>query len=393
MIFNYRHYYFIFLIVCSIYTLLNAILSGQLWGDYFGFKVDNYFLYFACFSAFYCLCIYYDIFFRFFSTLKEGGEGNYIIRHIHWFVIIFQLSYFIFNNIYDLNIAGSSVRTNNFLKYIFLIINADYLFLTYFCMSYLSAERLAPLFKINFIIFIVSTISRGWFGFIPFIGMFYIYKTIKCGKYKKLKFLSFILIGGSVVYFIPLLYSLRDSIRTGMDIDFDITRQAIFLQIYFNRLVERFDFVSPLYYMFSEVFKGVGPNEVKPIFMNGIFLSNIYSAFGFDGEALSRLSVKSWFGMDSDNYLRDTAFTSTIIPYFFIDAWQAFFTFLYFHLSVVLLAYISNVYRNSSVTLLNWYMGITLLLAGWAGAFLSFVVTQVIFFLLIKAVGNKVLVR
>lgn len=382
--FKCRYYYLFFLIICSIYVWVSSSITGQLWGDYFGFVVDKHRLYLLCFLIFYGMCFYYDVCFRLFSRAFDEQNKVIVSNKVHYLVAIFQISYLVFNNVYGLNVAGSSARTESFLKFIFLIINADYLFLIYFCFSYLHFKRMTRLFKFNFLIFMLSTISRGWFGFIPFIFMFYIYKTLKLAEWKKTKLFIIMVFGVGVIYLIPLLYSLRDAIRTGEEINLQLSSQNYFLQVYINRFIERFDFVSPLYFIFSELFQWLEPSDVKPVFMNGIFLSNIYSELGFDGEPLSRLNVKNWFGVDSSNSLRDTAFTSTLIPYFFIDALQTIFTFMYFHMCILILSYFSSLYKNSSVMFLNWYVGITLLIAGWAGAFLSFIITLVAFYLLIK---------
>lgn len=384
-LYSYRYLYVAIVFFSSIYVMVNSFATGFILGDFYGFELANKRLYFICFVVFFLLLFYYDIVFNYLSKLFKSGGQLEIRNETGWCVLFIQVAYVVLNFVYDMNRAGDVITTDNPLKYIFLIINADYVFLLYYCFVYSQEISTSNIVKLNLIVFILSTVSRGWFGFFPLLFILIICKRIYL-KRSIGDFIFLILISSLLVALLPYLYTLRSFIRTGELIGgvdlLNMINNSDDNSFYFwlNSFIARFDSVPSLYYFFEKLWP-VDSHSVQPLYMQGIFFSNIYKLFGFDGEPIARLIVKDWFGSFHSNYQdRNTAFTSTIIPYLSIDGLQTILIYIYFHFYVFISAWISSFYNeNKSVFFLTWYMGCTLFLSGWAGAYLSYLISQILF--------------
>lgn len=284
--------FLVYLIPNLIAFILSYVKGNILVENYtFGYESINGLIGFGyvLFSLIFITAVYYLFSNICYPEKKRSLEPSYTqcIR-IGIFVLIVHSLFVIFNKYYGLNVAGAETDVSASpaaLRYLFVILNPDTLFLIYAC----KAEN-NHLFKVNCTVYLASTILRGWSGGIVFLFLIFLCraKTIKIG----LKLLTlcclFVLIS-------PFLMEIKWFIRTngtgGTELFSTVSyvdnlSQFIGYLIYRLQqvtnvifLTERVDYFSLLYKM----------NEVVPYWGEILGLKNIYQTYYPNALSLGQL--------------------------------------------------------------------------------------------------------
>lgn len=118
-------------------------------------------------------------------------------------ILIFsQLAFFIFNQIEGVNVAGTRNTTSGgWVSYIWIFFPVDMLFFIYY-----GIYRDNKLFYANFLIWIFSNLSRGWFGIFIFIAFFEVARAIRAKTINYLKV-------GAVAIIVVIAYPFISAIK------------------------------------------------------------------------------------------------------------------------------------------------------------------------------------
>ncbi|UTM56556.1 oligosaccharide repeat unit polymerase [Photobacterium sp. CCB-ST2H9] len=372
--YKFRGVYLFLLFFCSSYALYDGLSFGSLGGDFSGYRIENGSIYILCFCLLIGLYVLFDLVFYFALRVfyKENVlKVNYIRANTGLYVLIFQLFYYIYNQYYGVNVAGVIGTTSNPVKYIFLIINPDYLCLIYLSVTLLYSNK-KKFFYSNLLIYVVSTLSRGWLGGLAFICLTFLIYLISRKKFKYI----FVIIIFSVLLaaLSPWLFAVREAIRTGNELVLDWNNYIDFIRVFIDKIIFRFQSLSSLYYVMAN-FDNLNYYEIQPAYMQGVIQSSIYRTFDAEGLPIANILSLLWLGETG----RNTAFTSTMLPYLALSPSNLILTIFYAFFCLFLSVFISSRFKGSGVDYLIWYYFITYFINGWFAAYISFLITIVFF--------------
>ncbi|MEB7575339.1 oligosaccharide repeat unit polymerase [Citrobacter portucalensis] len=214
---------------------------------------------------------------------------------IGFFIFIIQFLFIIFNRYYGLNIAGAEIDISAspvVLRYFFVILNPDIFFLIYACKS---ANN--NLFKVNCVIYLSSTILRGWSGGVVFLFLIFLCRsnTIKIG-------LKVILLCCLLILISPFIMEIKWFIRSnGMESAnlFSTIHYSEALYQFFEYLVYRLQQLTNVIFLtdrvgyFSLLYQ---QNEIVPYWGEILGLKNIYQA-----SYPNALPLGQWLGGSIEN--------------------------------------------------------------------------------------------
>lgn len=363
-IYSYRYIYLIFILICNIYAYFITVNDGYLSGDYLGYIIDvNTFFPIVILFVIIFYYIVIDVLFKISSSFKIN-DSFVCCRNLSYFVLIYQSVFFLFNNVYGINVAGSTDTTSNPLKYLFLILNADYLFVVYFALNINNSNK--KLMLLNVLVYILSTLSRGWLGGVVLLAFFFIFFNFS-KKNWKLFFLA-LSISISLALMSPVIYEIRNIIR----FDLELSELSINLDSYYNfiflfleKLILRFQNYTPLYFVIDNLNNYF---NIQPIYSQGSIPTTLYRMLGYTGSPLSSITAEHWLG----NLGRNTAFSTTIIPYFLISFTSAIATSFYFFIAIVSSGLIVRLFNSPELKFVTWYYLVGIFASGWSAAFFSF---------------------
>ena len=153
------------------YVLINVLASGmvlsqgQLLGDLAGETPrdpDG----FAVTTALLCSAI--ALLLIFFNATLRVDAGLRPLRHdrrkVGLMLAVAQSAFILYVQQTGLFIAGSSERGGSLISAFWVLFNTDALFIIYY-----GACRDAPFFRLNLVLWIISFVQRGWFGYLFFV--------------------------------------------------------------------------------------------------------------------------------------------------------------------------------------------------------------------------------
>lgn len=375
------------------YALFYLFTYQKTFGDFFE-PATNDFLIFAS----YILTILPFIFFGFFmypyfqNKLKicEKKDKN-IVSILSWLVLLLQISFMLFNLIAGVNSAGSGTKTDSIVKYIFIIFSPDIFFFILY-----GVARENKLFKYNLLIYLFSSIQRGWMGGVFFIAIMetYIYYT-KYGFSKKIIFISSSIIA-TLVLLLPYIVMLKWAARAyfgGLTNDFNNELNMILnlgnmsylesLSESFRYLFGRFQVMSNVY-LFLEHLDTLQFGRENGQYVSGFAIGLpqmlFYKIFGLDYIVLTSYYVSV---IDTKVILSELSSNTHVgyIGWILAEPHMFLLFLIYTILLVYLVAYFSSKIGGKYIHFVSWYFLIAYFLHGWLQAYLSYLFGLIAFYI------------
>lgn len=164
---NYRNAWLALYVMAVVIAASAYAYSGKLFGDFTGVAADSMpMLWLGAASVVACYVIWMIPVFNWMAAIK--------IRPLrqHWaqsmrreetvvgtFVLVMQCTYLFFSITHDVNVAGSTHRTDSVVKYLWVLFPPDVIFLVYYGMY-----RKSRWFMPNLAVYIGSNLLRSWVG-------------------------------------------------------------------------------------------------------------------------------------------------------------------------------------------------------------------------------------
>lgn len=397
---NFQSLYLGMFVFFNTYALFYLLNYRETFGDYFEPANNDWLIFIS-----YALTILPFIFFCWFlypyfqNKLKTCElEDKNIVSRLSWFVLFLQISFMTFNLFTGVNSAGSGVKTDSAIKYIFIIFSADAFFVILYGLG-----RENKLFKYNLLVYLISNIQRGWLGGIFFIAIMeiYIYYT-KYGFSKKILFTTSTIVG-ILVLLLPYIVMMKWASRAyfgGLTEDFNSELQLV-LNLgnltYLESLAESFSYLFGRFQVMSNVYLFLEHlNTLQFAKENGEYVSGfamglpqmlIYKIFGFDYMTLTSYYVSV---IDTKVVLDELTSNTHIgyIGWILAEPYTFWLFFTYTILLLYLVAYFSSKIGGKYIHFISWYFLIAYLMHGWLQAYFGYLLGLVAFYT-IKVVMQK----
>jgi hypothetical protein len=299
------------------------------------------------------------------------------------------LAYVYFNISEGVNSAGSQVLSSNPLRFLFVAFNPDFLFLI-LC----GVGRGSKYYKVNYIVYFISNLSRGWLGPIIILAAIEFYYLLKKNDYRKLKYL--IATCFLILLFSPYLIALKWIVRayfggTGTDFASNFNNLLLFADLnYLEQLLGSIHYIISRFQIYSNLLL---------ILQNRLVFEDMFSSGEFVSVFNVGLPQYLLFTLFNVDY---TLFTSTVASFFSREivsfnthvgwfGWVLFnpYTFPLYFLYSLILVFISykltNMLKAYDLHFITWFLLLMLLLQGWVGTFIIFIISlfQVLLFRLL----------
>ena len=212
-----RFYKTLWLGVYIFANLIAAILffvSGELDGDLIGYPLPgNSVLVVATFSIVLSYLVWMGPVFNLLSKirirnvafLKKTVDTKRAELLVGGFVLCIQFFFLVFNMVEGVNIAGSRLHSDSPLRYLWILLAPDALFLIYY-----GLYRKSHLFLINLFVFVVSNSMRGWLS--TWLFVFFIEGAYRIRE-NRLNFKKVVVALIVFLPFLPVLMELKWTIR------------------------------------------------------------------------------------------------------------------------------------------------------------------------------------
>lgn len=298
---------------------------------------------------------------------------------IGYTLLSLQILFFVFNNIYHANIAGASTNTAEIPKiyrYFFVIFNPDILFILYSCYTKNKKILLA-----NSIVYIVSTISRGWSGGILFLLLVTLIRknkipyTILLITFIGLLILSPYLIAlkwyfrDSGLSLYDTLYSIEYINSLSSSIEYIISRLQQLTNVTF--IVQNTSYFSSQYTI----------DYITPYWAENFLIKNIYNLYNPDsitlGHALSEKLVGSSVPWNSN-----PGFAGWMTILLYTSIYQFILFIVTLTLSMFLLIYLASRLYDHNIIDFIYILSLLFLFPGWMGIYFNLIIYLLVLLIL-----------
>jgi hypothetical protein len=315
------------------------------------------------------------------------------------FVLILQVSFMVFNLLTGVNSAGSGIKTDSVIKYLFILFSPD----TFFIILY-GFARENKYFKYNLLIYLISSVQRGWMGGIFFIAIMelYIYYK-KYGFSKKIIFIASSVIS-FLVLLLPYIVMLKWAARAyfgGLTNDFN-NELTLILNLgnmsYTESLGESFSYLFGRFQVLSNVYLFLehldtlqvarDNSEYISAFAVGLPQMLLYKVFGLDYTVLTSYYIS----VIDTKVVLDELTSNTHVGYigWILAEPYMFWIFLFYTIGLVYLsAYLSSKIGGKYLHFVSWYLLIAYLMHGWIQAYFSYILGLLTFYI-VKILIQKI---
>lgn len=331
------------------------------------------------------------------KEISRKFQNKFVVHKIGTILLILQIL-FIFYFLYtDTYVAGSSVRDNSILSFFWVLIPVDVLFYIYY-----GIYRDQKLFLPNLMVWILSSLLRGWSGIFLTILFFESCRQFRSGTLNFKKIFKWTVL---LIFAYPPLYLIKLYIRSfgsmglsSLASSFDINNILNFLNSLsffdlmlasINQIFDRLQIVSSaiaVYEYSADLYSDLAHGLIYPLWMEGIHGVAIDRISGYP--ALQNLGVA--FAKYLDPLSSDVNWNSnpTFVGWLLIDPEMS----LAYLLWAVFLCLVSVVLtrRLSTKELafdMVWYAWLVYLIPGWFGAFFLFVYSLLLLYGLHLVIG------
>jgi len=384
------------------YALFFILNTQKTFGDFFvSVTNDNLvllaYIYTVLPFVFFALFLYPYFEIKLKDSLKINS--SFIENKLGVFVLILQISFMIFNLSTGVNSAGSAIKTDSVVKYLFILFSPDIFFFILYGFA-----RNNKYFKYNMLIYLISSLQRGWMGGLFFIVIMELYIYYKrFGFSKKIVFLT----SGMIVILVlllPYIIMLKWAARAyfgGLSDDFN-NELTLILNLgnfgYIESLNQSFSYLFGRFQVLSNVYLFLEHLDTLQIARaNGDYISAfaiglpqmlLYKLFGIDYTVLTSYYITI---VDTKIAL-DELTSNTHVGYigWILSEPHLFWLFLFYTIILVyLVAYFSNKIGGKYIHFVSWYFLISYLLHGWLQAYIGYLIGLLIFFI-IKIIFTKI---
>lgn len=305
------------------------------------------------------------IFYNSFS--KKKYREDYIFDNRYgYFLIFWQFLFFYFALFFGLGVVGSDEIVNPNLVRLSNFISADMLYLII-----APSLKSRKIYLLNTILYIVSTVSRGWLGGI--LIAFFIYLCRKKALYVSIKSLSLVFFLIIFLFLIsPFLIDLKFMIRTGESIVFDTTNYGAKLELASNYLLGRFQHVghTALLINHAELYRKLYENyNILPFWLEGVIQNFVYKLLGNDRVFTFSQNFAIW---DFNASTAEPWYSNTGISGWLVILKEKSIVFFIYWIGIISLLYsfLLKYANRQTFNMISVFM-IVYLYHGWLGSFFN----------------------
>lgn len=290
-----------FYLAIALYTISNiifavtAINNKEMVVEFYSYTVDASLMLKALFLQTFSLVFLiflYKLYERKqkFKQLEVNGYGNLS----GWILLIYQIFYILLAIFFNVGVVDQTVNNvNSNILIIVSLLSADSIF--FIVGSQLKSKKL---FQLNAIVYLISSILRGWMGGILIVFFVYLCRELylRISIKSLLVSLFFAIL---VVLLLPFLIDLKFGIRDG-EIVIDINDYFSRLETSVEYLMGRFQHVGHIYILLNKAdyyysaYQGLG---IRSFLLEGNIPYTLYNKIiGAKGVSLSEFMVKEEFG-------------------------------------------------------------------------------------------------
>lgn len=340
---------------------------------------------------FFILLFYFTLYFSF--SRFPGWKNGPVLRLesipiknkslLSNFLILVLIAY-IFAILYSgIGMAGGEELNNiNPLLYVFVLFRIDYAAVIYVFFIGLNKKT-----KTIIALILISSLARGWLGDVLFLTL--VLLAYKGFTLRQILFSAYGVIILSIILSFDLLMQLRFNYRIyGIQgvIEGSYSFQFAVLTEFIHDFLMRFQQIYSVAYFFENInyFRELyDSGMIKPLYADGVIPNKIHSYFSNNtGESLGFLLADHNRDLI---YGRKTAFTSGLLPYFYLSPFSIIVVVIYFSICVSIATFFK---KYPVVKFIIFIYIINLLSFGWMSAFSSFTVTLVITFIMIVGMNG-----
>ncbi|HGY2267684.1 oligosaccharide repeat unit polymerase [Morganella morganii] len=358
-------------------ALINGINNNGIIveGQFFNLPIETMILSYICISLFL-------VFFYITNTfIIKNKRPDKISINNNWgiLLILIQLSFFLFNKYYNLNIAGSSYRLSEqtTANLIFIILQPDNLFLI---ISSLIPSNL--IFFINTIIFALSMSSRGWLGGLFLIGFIMLirYYPVRLSFRRLLISIILLLL---LLLFIPNLIELKWLIRNHGNITQYFSNISLYkniqeintsLQYIFNRF-QHLGHVSIFMNNSDLFYENYINNQFLTYWWEGLPQKIVLKLLSYDSVTLSKYAVSVIYNIDNPSWNINTG----IVSWIFVTREYSILIAVYLVFFYIIPLYYLAKHNEYHLYMLLSCFSIIFLFHGWFGAYFNIMIYTIIF--------------
>lgn len=369
----------------NLYALLLIISNKSMEVDGFKFDLSAADAGLASLGLFLTLVVSWVIYkfaLSFKGATKEIGFGS----KAGFFLLVLQLSYLIYNTYFDLNVAGVKNSGEGSLKYVFYLLQSDFIFIA--ISVGLISDRW---FAANATLYLVSTLLRGWMG-----GFLILFVIVCCRFYPirlSLKKIIILLVGGILlVATLPFIIEIKWAVRDGTDLSLIFSNILKFgyidyvfhsLNYVANRL-QHIGHVTLLVENSLDMNIAYNAGNFSPYWLDGLPQQVMLKISGGELYTLDRYMVSTFF--ESDNFAANT--NPGVAGWLYVLR-NDVLLFIGYLAAITIPAYLF-IMRNAGskyLTLLGCF-SLVYLWHGWIGAYINMLI-YMLFFVFINRVSLK----
>lgn len=399
---KFQVFYLSIYIFFNTYALFSILNTQKTFGDFFVSVTNNNLLLIAYIYTILPFIFFTWLLYPYFEIKLKNSlkiNSSSIENKLAIFVLILQLSFIIFNLSMGVNSAGSAVKTDSIIKYLFILFSPD----TFFFILY-GFARDNKYFKYNLLIYLISSLQRGWMGglfFIVIMELYLYYK--KFGFSRKIVFLTSGMIA-ILVLSLPYIIMLKWAARAyfgGLSDDFN-NELALILNLgnlsYIESLNESFSYLFGRFQVLSNVYLFLEHLDTLQIARNnseyissfaiGLPQMLLYKLFNVDYTVLSSYFIS----VINTSKALDELTSNTHIGYIglVLSELHLFWLFLFYTIGLVyLVSYLSNRIGGKYIHFVSWYFLIAYLMHGWLQAYIGYLIGLLMFFI-VKIIFIKI---
>lgn len=372
-------FYFLFAIYifANAFAAAHAVLTGGIVveGQRFLFSVDTIVLAFVV--QFFCAASLLGL-----SKLFCGcsSRSNLVFgKQVGLLVLVFQVLFFVYNWLYGVNVAGSSVEYEGpqLLKLAFVALQPDTLFLV------VAAALKGPaLFWLNAIVYLLSTLARGWMGGIFLLAVLLLSRHFPVNiTYSR--FFTLALCFVATVACLPLLVEAKWLVRSGgsmLDVFGNVLEFGYwdYLGYSFWYLLNRFQHVGHVALLVENsrlMNQAYEMGAFDSYWLDGLPQHALLKLFGGDLHRVNTFMVEEFFGAIDAGWNTNPGLAGWV----FILRERSIF-FVFYILSVVLIPfYVVARWGGLRLLLVLASFSLIYLFHGWIGAYFNFALYMMVF--------------
>lgn len=342
---------------------------------YFKVNIEN-----AIYSYVAFLICFIFILFSFFSTQRNIKPIIINENKYSFIILILQISYFIINIHYGINIAGQPGRKDlpALLSLFFVIFNPDILFLIY-----LFFTKESKIKKINIVVYLVSMSIRGWMAGILYVLLYYFITK----KFKFRVYIIFLLTMTLLLLSMPFIinakwYLRSDDTSNFFDVIFNVKDYSASLASSIEYLLLRFQHISSVMFI-TDNLQFINFDSIKPYWAEGNFQLFFEKIFSIELQSINNYAVTNLLGYSNADWNIHIGIESWLIMYPF-----DLFLYIYIFITIFFTNLLAITKHSKLMQAFFLYMIFSRLFVGWNAAYInliiSLLVTMFILFLIKK---------